>query len=186
MNRTWIIAVVAVLVFGVGGFFAGKAVAGGGGSSGGTVTVASLKSMPQDQVMQVFQQYLQENGGFQGGPGGLGGANGTNGANRNGGARGGFTNGTVVAKDAQSITIKSANGSTRTVLYTASTAVSKSQSGAIGDVSTGETVMVTGSSNSDGSVTATRIQVVPADQAASIPGGPGQPPAAAPGTTSGS
>ncbi len=169
MNRTWLIGAAAVIIVGVAAFFAGQQV-GGGGASAGAVTVAALKATPADQLQTVLQQYFQENGGAFGGRARTGTGSGAGGVRPDGG---GFVNGTVVAKDNTSITVKLPGGSTKNVLYSGSTTVSKSSEGKIGDVSTGATVLVTGSSNTDGSVTATRIQIVPAGQTAGLPGPPG-------------
>lgn len=103
-------------------------------------------------------------GQFTGGPG----------AGRTGArAGGGFTTGQVVSGDANSITVQSADGSTKIVLFGTSTQVMKSTIGSVKDLSTGTNVVVTGTSNSDGSVTAQSVQIRPAGAA----GGFGQRPA---------
>jgi hypothetical protein len=84
-----------------------------------------------------------------GGPGGM----------RGGGANGGFLSGSVAAKDATSITLNTRDGSSHVVLITPETSVSKSVTGALTDVSIGSNVMIVGASNSDGSVSATNIQL---------------------------
>lgn len=80
----------------------------------------------------------------------------------------GFITGDVIAKDATSITVKMRDGSTKIVLYSGTTQVTKSASGSASDVLVGSPVLVQGSSNSDGSVTAQSIQLRPA-------GAPGMP-----------
>jgi len=67
----------------------------------------------------------------------------------------------VLAKDAQSITVKDRTGSSRIVLYSASTEVSKFAAGTIDDVAVGKTIMVNGKTNTDGSITAQSIQIRP-------------------------
>jgi hypothetical protein len=170
-RRFWIVALVAVVLAAAAGFFGGRAVAGGGSS--GVVTVEALKNTPADQLQQVFQQYAQS-GGAQAGPlgGTPGGGSAPSGTGGPGG--GGMVNGTVMAKDAATITIKLPSGSTKNVLYSSATTVAKSATGSLDDVAKGVTVMVTGSSNTDGSVTAERIQVVPAGQLLGL-GAPGAP-----------
>jgi hypothetical protein len=93
----------------------------------------------------------------RGGAGTFTGARGAAGA-----ATGGFLMGTVAAEDSTSITLNTRDGSSHVVLLTPSTTVSKYVAGAITDVSVGSTVMVSGTSNSDGSVSASMIQLRPA------------------------
>jgi hypothetical protein len=78
------------------------------------------------------------------------------------GMRGGFTAGQVVSVGNGSITIQSQNSSsTEIVLLSPSTQVLKTVAGALTDLATGASVVVTGSSNSDGSLTAQSIQIRP-------------------------
>lgn len=103
--------------------------------------------------------------------GGFAGRSGTftrGGASANGGN--GFLSGTVAKKDSGSITVNMRDGTSRVVLLTPATTVSKSVTGTLQDVGVGSNVIVNGTTNSDGSVSATLIQVRPADAAA--PGTP--------------
>ncbi len=99
---------------------------------------------------------------------------GTNGAtNRNRfGAGGGVVTGSVLSLDASSMSVKMRDGSTRVVLYSPTTQVFTSTEGKTTDVAVGKNVMVAGTQNPDGSVTASSIQIRPADM---LPqgGGPG-------------
>ncbi|MEY4747425.1 MAG: hypothetical protein RLZZ416_474 [Candidatus Parcubacteria bacterium] len=93
-----------------------------------------------------------------------------------GSARGGVNAvfGKVIAKDATSITVEliqggpsatSTNGGssgTRIALYDASTEVSKTVAGSSADLKVGESVVVNGTQNTDGSITARMIQIRPA------------------------
>ena len=80
-----------------------------------------------------------------------------------GGMRGaGFLTGTVLSKDASTITIKMADGSTKIVLYSGSTQVMHTTAGTIDDVAVGSQVSVQGTANSDGSTTASNISIRPA------------------------
>ncbi|HET8581537.1 MAG TPA: hypothetical protein VFL98_03695 [Candidatus Paceibacterota bacterium] len=100
----------------------------------------------------------------------FGGADATGTASMRGsfGARGGIVTGTVLSKDSSSITVATQNGSSL-VLYGASTGVSKSVSVPIADVAIGARVSVTGPENSDGSVTAAQIQLLPATTTSRTP-----------------
>jgi hypothetical protein len=92
-------------------------------------------------------------GNFQGQRTGL------TGQNRQVGA--GFINGDVVLKDNTSITVKSKDGSSKIVFYSDTTEFSKFAQGSINDVKTGDSVMINGKTNSDGSITAQTIQIRP-------------------------
>ena len=78
------------------------------------------------------------------------GANGTN-----------VVRGQVVSTDANSITVKLPDGSTKILIVGSSTAFSKSASGSLSDLKTGDSVMAFGTSNSDGSITAQNVQINP-------------------------
>ena len=86
---------------------------------------------------------------------------GMRGGGRFAGGTGGLVTGTVLSKDATSVTIQSRDGSSKIVLYSASTQVLKSASGAASDITVGQQVSAQGTQNSDGSVTATSIQIRP-------------------------
>jgi hypothetical protein len=139
-----VIVAVAVVV-GVGAFFGGKAV-GGGGTPTAQEAIKALQNMTAQERAQVFQNGAG-NGTFGGG---------TRGAN---GGAGGFTTGTIVSGDSSSITAKLSDGGTKLVLFAPSTVIAVSKTGSAADLTTGQEVTVTGSANTDGSVTATRIQV---------------------------
>ncbi|MDE1919143.1 MAG: hypothetical protein KGH56_00390 [Patescibacteria group bacterium] len=85
------------------------------------------------------------------------------------GGAGGFLSGTVAAKDSESITLDTRDGSSHVVLLTPATSVLKSVSGTENDISIGSTVIVSGTTNGDGSVSANLIQLRPA-----TPPAPGQ------------
>jgi hypothetical protein len=93
-------------------------------------------------------------GGFNGsgGPGGLGG--------------GGFSTGTVASVNGSTITLKTRSGSTVTVTTSSTTKVIVVKTGAVGDLTVGEQVVV-GGTTSNGTITATNIQ------AGTLPTGPG-------------
>ena len=75
---------------------------------------------------------------------------------------GGFTTGEIVSKDATSLTIKMPDGSTKIIILGGSTSVMMSAPGTLDNLSVGTNVVVTGTTNSDKSVTAESIQIRPA------------------------
>ncbi len=81
------------------------------------------------------------------------------GAARNGQPGGGDNSGEITAKDDESITIKLSTGSTKTIYYSDSTKVIKSEDGSMDDLSVGTTINTMGASNSDGSISAETIQI---------------------------
>lgn len=89
------------------------------------------------------------------------------------GASGGIFNGTrggtgrplsgvIAAKDSGSITVNTNDGSSHVVLITPATDISKSVNGSMSDISIGSVVIVSGTTNSDGSISAKFIQLRPA------------------------
>jgi hypothetical protein len=143
-----VIVAVAVVV-GVGAFFGGKAF--GGGAPTAQEAMQVLQNMTDEERAQAFQN------GVPGGSNGVfGGGVRPNGAN---GSTGGVTVGTLISADSSSITVELNDGGTKLVLYAPSTAIAVTKTGSAADLTVGQEVMVTGSDNSDGSVTASRIQV---------------------------
>jgi hypothetical protein len=78
-----------------------------------------------------------------------------------GGGFGGGAAGTIGSISADQMTVTTANGGQRIVLLTPSTTVTKvsSTTQSVTDLTTGETVTVQGTSNPDGSVTATNVVI---------------------------
>jgi hypothetical protein len=81
-------------------------------------------------------------------------------------AGGGAVTGSIVAEDSQSITVKLANGNSQVVFISTSTPITKSAQGSLADLSVGQNVVVAGTANSDGSITAQSIQLRPAGSGA--------------------
>jgi hypothetical protein len=83
------------------------------------------------------------------------------GAGRLGGG-GGVVMGTVLSLDPQGITVSIAGGGSKIIFVATSTSYTTTSAGSPSDINTGDTVVVTGSTNTDGSVTARSIDVRPA------------------------
>jgi hypothetical protein len=130
-NKIHIVWGLVVIVALVGGFFAGKGMAAGvnAGARNGAFGTSTR-------------------------PGSFGGARGAGGS-----GAGGFTAGTVMSIDSQSITLQLMNGNSENVFYSSSTQIIVPQPASISSIKAGNTIMVGGTPNSDGSVTATTIQV---------------------------
>lgn len=94
---------------------------------------------------------------------GVSGAVGARGRGGNGAA------GTILSVDTNSITVKLADGSSKIVLLTASTSINKATTAAVSDLTVGERVAAFGATNTDGSITATNVQLNPVMRG---PGGP--------------
>ena len=74
---------------------------------------------------------------------------------------GGMVTGEVISQDEKSITVKVVDGSSKIVILGDSTTYSQTQSAQKSDLKVGDKVGVFGTANSDGSVTATSIQLNP-------------------------
>jgi hypothetical protein len=79
-------------------------------------------------------------------------------------ANGGFISGEIISKDSQSVTVKLRDGSSKIVLYSPSTAIEKNAAGTSDDLTVGKQVTVTGTQNSNGSISAKTLQVRPVPQ----------------------
>lgn len=133
-------------------------VVGGAGFYGGTVYEKnSLASINQKGTGMMPGNFSGRNSAADG----QGSAR-TGGTGMRNGNGGGFITGEVTAKDDKSITVKDRNGSSKIILYSSSSTVGKTVDGSSSDLATGQEVMVAGTTNSDGSVTAQNIQIRPA------------------------
>ena len=88
---------------------------------------------------------------------------------RAGGNGGGSLSGTIVKEDQNTMTLNTRDGSSHVVFITPDTNVSKSVGGTIADVSVGSTVIISGTTNSDGSVSASLIQLRPVPSPSATP-----------------
>ena len=75
------------------------------------------------------------------------------------GQGGSAVSGEVTAKDDTSITIKTMDSSTKIIILADSTSYKQSVDASLSDLTVGETVNVSGTSNSDGSVTAKTVTI---------------------------
>jgi hypothetical protein len=82
---------------------------------------------------------------------------------RAGGAN--FISGDIISKDSASITLQLPNnGGSKIIFYSDTTQISKTALGTVNDLSAGTAISITGTTNSDGSITANSIQIRPAGQ----------------------
>jgi hypothetical protein len=72
---------------------------------------------------------------------------------------GGLTTGEIISKDDQSITIKTKDNSSKIIFYSGTTEINKFTGGSSADIEVGKTVMITGTTNQDSSITAKTIQI---------------------------
>ncbi len=137
-NEHFLLILIAVFLIGGGiGFIAGKGM------------VNKNPQNPQLGFVNRGGQSGMMNGGNRGGQGG---------SMMRGG---GFASGEVSSVDTNSIVVKMRDGSSKIVLYAPSTEIGKFTTGVLSDVVVGKQIMVSGTANSDGSVTATNIQIRP-------------------------
>jgi len=94
------------------------------------------------------------------------------GAGANGG---GFVSGQITAMDSSSITLQLPTGSSEVVFYSSSTSVTEPTVVSVSKLMTGTNVMIGGTTNSDGSLTAQSIQVRAATGAGGGRNAPGAP-----------
>lgn len=137
-----LIAVVLVIVVGVGAFYGG---------------------------MQYQKGHSQTSGGnqtgqFFAGGGGNGARNGNGRTGRGFGNGAGAVRGEIISSDGKTMTVKLPDGSSKIVIISSSTAIDQATSATPQDLTSGKQVMVFGSTNSDGSVTAQNIQLNPQER----------------------
>jgi hypothetical protein len=144
MKNSVVIMVLIAIVFAGGGFFAGT---------------KYQQGQAQAQRAQLAGQFGNRAGGT--------------GAGRTGAGRGGQVVGTILGQNNSSITVKTADGGSKIVLLLGTTSINKATAGAVADLTVGTKVAVFGTTNTDGSVTATNVQINPVvGMGAGAPSGP--------------
>lgn len=136
MKKTLSIIIVIAVIVGGGAFFVGYKI----GRSGG---VSNERINGDMNFAKGNMQSLPSGSGF---------------GVRNGG---GMTSGEILSKDDNSITIKLNDGGSKIVFYSEVTEISKTIDGIVADLEVGKTVMVSGTTNQDGSITAKTVQLRP-------------------------
>jgi len=145
-NQNIIVGILIAIVFGLVGFFGGTKY-----QQGQDVQLDSqrgLRGQFNGQNVQGGSMMRQT------GAGGVGSAGGMNGQ--------GFrpVAGQIIAADSKSITVKMPDGSSKIVLISTTATINKAVDGAMADLTVGKNVRVFGTTNTDGSVTASNIQLV--------------------------
>jgi len=110
------------------------------------------------------------------GQGNMAGANNFQGGNNSVGRTqknsGGFLSGEITAKSDNSLTVKTANGSSKIILISNESKISKAADASVSDLNSGTQILVTGTSNTDGTLTAKTIQINSGDAAIQPPSTP--------------
>ncbi|PIV09931.1 hypothetical protein COS31_00695 [Candidatus Roizmanbacteria bacterium CG02_land_8_20_14_3_00_36_15] len=134
MKNNILITVIVALIVGLAGFYAGT---------------KYEQSQRLNSLRQFGKGQFRNNGGASG---------------QATGSRQGFrpVNGEIIVTDSNSITVKLQDSSSKIVLVSGQTSISKAEQATIADLKIGEKVAVFGPENSDGSVTASNIQLNPA------------------------
>ena len=134
MKNNWIGTIIIVIVVAAAAFFGG------------------MKYQQTQAVTNSNGNQYMQNGLNQGGQ---------NGRFRGRGGIGRGAVGEIISQDANSVTIKLQDGSSKIVNITGSTTYSKTATASKSDLQTGTRIAVFGTNNSDGSITAQNVQINP-------------------------
>jgi len=85
--------------------------------------------------------------------------NGQMGSGRSGQGFGGATAGKILSIDSKSVTVGLSDGGSRIVFFTENTPITKSAEGSTADLTVGESIVVMGQTNQDGSISAQSIDL---------------------------
>ena len=136
-----IISIVLVII--VAGVLAGGAFYGGMRYGENKTT----QGISQERQQRFQQMGASVSGATGGRPGNQAGSN--------------FVAGEIISKDDKSITVKLLDGGSKIIFFSDTTEFDKFTTGSSSDLEVGKTVMITGKTNQDGSITAQSIQLRP-------------------------
>jgi len=139
-------AIVVLLLLGAA-FYGGYKFSAKKNVLGNANLAENFRNLTPEQQQQRVQQFGQQAGGQGRFGSGEGGVN--------------LVSGEVLSKDANSITVKDRNGSSKIVFFSGDSQVTKSVDGSMDDIQVGTNVIVNGTANQDGSVNAQNIQLRP-------------------------
>jgi hypothetical protein len=145
MKNTIVIAVIAAVISGGAGFWGGMQYQKSSQTAMGPGTGQMAGGNGQDRPS-----------GFPGGDSASGA-----GAQAGGMQQGGMmpTSGEIVSVDDQTFTVETQDGDSKIVILSGSTTINTTSEGSVDDLAVGETVMVIGEADDDGTVTATTVSV---------------------------
>lgn len=148
-TQKYIIASVTALIIAGGSFYGGMAYAR---ERAPRLSQTNFRNNLQNLSPEERQARLQQFGAMGGGRGGMMRQN------------GGFSAGSIIAKDDKSITVKLRDGGSKIIFLSEKTSVTKSAQGSINDLAVGTEITTSGTPNQDGSITADTIQIRPPGQ----------------------
>jgi len=145
MKKNIIVTIIIALLVGAGAFYAGMKYDQSKNPTA-NLNAEGFANLSSEERQARLQQF---------------GAIGQSGGTRGTQANGGFATGEIISKDEKSLTIKLQDGGSKIVFFSDSTPIMKTASGTSQDLTTGEQVTVTGTTNQDGSLSAQSIQLRP-------------------------